>query len=247
MHLTCANRRLSVLLAACSGLLVTLLLTQATAQELKTDNLTANHILDRMAKAYANCERYRDSGVVKTVIIQTDHTRIVEKPFTTAFVRPDRFRFEYRKKEGYFPEQRYIVWRQGKEVQTWWNIQPEIGKPDSLDLALAGATGVSGGSAHTVPALLLPDEVSGRRLTDMTELERVQDVAHGTVDCFRIRGRYANIPRTIWIDKVTFLVRRIEGEHRFDGFRTETTTTYDPVIDSEIPDDDLDFNPPRQE
>jgi hypothetical protein len=30
---------------------------------------------------------------------------------------------------------------------------------------------------------------------------------------------------TLWIDKVTFLVRRIDREHTCDKFRTETTTT----------------------
>ena len=44
------------------------------------------------------------------------------------------------------------VWRDGKDVQTWWDLTPGIKKPESFALALAGATGVSSSSSHTVPA-----------------------------------------------------------------------------------------------
>ena len=131
MHLTFAHRRRFLLLAVCSGLLATLLQTRAVAEEPKPDTLTAKEILERVANVYAKCKSYRDSGVVKTVFIWTDRKRTVEKPFTTAFVRPDRFRFEYKNKA-----RRYIVWRKGNDVQTWWDVTPGTKKPKSLALAL---------------------------------------------------------------------------------------------------------------
>jgi hypothetical protein len=51
---------------------------------------------------------------------------------------------------------------------------------------------------------------------------------------------------TLWIDKKTFLVRRIDTQTKFGYFRTEKTTTYDPVIDGEITDKMLEFDPPKQ-
>jgi Predicted periplasmic protein (DUF2092) len=234
MHLTF---RRFVLLTACGGLLAMLLQTQATA-----DDLTAKQIVERMAKEYAQCKSYRDSGVVKTVFIGTDRQRTVEKPFTTAFVRPDRFRFEYKDDK----ERRYIVWRDGKDVQTWWDVTPGIKKPASLRSALAAATGVSSGSAHAVPALLIPDEVGGRRLTGITEAKRIEDAKLDKVDCFRIQGQYGGYPRTLWVDKKTFLVRRIDLERKLGvDFRTERTWIYEPVIDGEISDKMLEFNLPR--
>jgi len=217
-----------------------------SADEPKPQALKAQDVLDRMAKAYAGCKSYHDSGVVKTVFVQADGNRTVEKPFTTAFVRPDRFRFEYKEKDGGGPERRYIVWRKGKEVQTWWDVKPGVEKPESLNLALAGPTGVSGESAHTVPALLLPKEVEGRRLTDMTEAKRIADAKLQKVDCFRIEGKFAGRPTTLWIDQKKFLVRRIDAQMKFDDFRTETTTTYDPAIDEAVPDKKLEFDPPKQ-
>jgi outer membrane lipoprotein-sorting protein len=217
-----------------------------SADEPKPHALKAQDVLDRMAKTHAACKSYHDSGIVKTVFVQADGNRTVEKPFTTAFVRPDRFRFEYKEKDGNGPERRYIVWRKGKEVQTWWDGKPGIEKPESFELALAGAAGVSGMSAHTVPALLLPKEVGGRRLTDMTEVKRIDDAKLDKVDCFRIEGKFGGYPTTLWIDHKKFLVRRIDAQMKFDNFRTETTTTYDPAIDEEIPDKKLEFDPPKQ-
>ncbi|MGH7731561.1 MAG: hypothetical protein ACRENJ_09980 [Candidatus Eiseniibacteriota bacterium] len=46
-----------------------------------------------MAKAYGECTSYYDSGVVRLVFVTADGNFTEEKPFTTAFVRPDRFRF----------------------------------------------------------------------------------------------------------------------------------------------------------
>src|SRR5713101_189671 len=232
-------------LAACCLISATVVLP-LSGDEPKPQALKAQDVLDRMAKAYAGCKSYHDSGVVKTVLIEATGNRTVEKPFTTAFVRPDRFRFEFKSNEVDGQERRYIVWRKGKEVQTWWDLKLGVEKPESLFLALAGAAGVSGPSAHTVPAMLLPKEVEGRRLMDMTEAKRIDDVKLDKVDCFRIEGKFGGNPTTLWIDQKKFLVWRIDAQQKFDDFRTETTTTYDPAIDEEVPDKKLEFDPPKQ-
>lgn len=216
------------------------------ADEPKPEAPSAKQVLDRMARAYADCKSYRDSGIVVTIFVEAGGNRIVEKPFTTAFVRPDRFRFEYKETKDDRQKNRYLVWRNGKKVQTWWDIKPRVEKPESLRLALAGATGVSGGSAHTVPALLLPKELSGRLLTDITEAKRIEDAKLDKTDCFRVQGKYGTSAMILWIDKKTFLVRRIDTQNKFDNFRTEATTTYDPVINGEIADKMLAFDPPKQ-
>jgi outer membrane lipoprotein-sorting protein len=74
----------------------------------------------------------------------------------------------------------------------------------------------------------------------------VKDAKLDKVDCFRIEGMFGGSPTTLWIDQKTFLVRRIDAQKKFNNFRTEETTTYDPVIDEEIPDKKLEFDPPKQ-
>ena len=158
------------------------------SNEPKQDALTAEQVLDRTAKVYANCKSYRDSGSVKTVFIEAFGNRTVEKPFTTAFVRPDRFRFEYKQKKRIGQEFQYIVWRQKKDVQIWWDVKPGIEKRDSLRLALEEAKGVSGSSAHDVVICVIQSGThsgnqKGQSLGD----------SNGNVRC--LRPRFASLRR----------------------------------------------------
>lgn len=220
---------------------------QQPAQVPESETLQAHEVLDRMAKTYGNCKTYRDSGVVKSVLtFSVLGKQITEKPFTTAFVRPDRFRFEFKAMESGV-ERRYLVWQGGNDVKTWWDVKPGVEKVESLGLALAGPTGVSGGSAHTIPALLLPREVAGRRLTDLTEPKRLADAKIDDVDCFVLDGQFGDRPMTLWIDKQTFLVRRIAERDKLGLWtNVEKTTTYDPIIDDVVPDEKLAFDYPQK-
>jgi len=197
-----------------------------------------------MEKAYTDCKSYRDSGSVKTLFIDNGGNRTDEKPFTTAFVRPDRFRFEYKEPQAKGRQQmRFIIWSNGKEVETWWDVKPGIDKPESLALALGGAAGVSGNSSLNIPQLLLPDKMGWRRLA-LTNPKRAKDDKLDKAECFRVEGKYVGNPITLWIDKKSYLVRRIDEQAKFDNFRTERTTTYDPIIDKEITEKMLEFDPP---
>ena len=221
------------------------------AQETKPSAVTVRQVLNRMATAYKECKSYCDSGVVKTEFFTKKEGRShgEEKPFKTAFIRPDRFRFEYSAHAGpanMGPIRRYIVWRNAEQVKSYWDVQPKREGQKSLGLALAGATGVSGGSAHTIPALLMPDEVGGRKLTDMTEIERLEDAKLGDVNCFQIQGKFGGRDEVVWIDQSSFLVRRIDSKDTLGGdLRVETTTTYEPEVNKDIPEGMLDFSAPK--
>jgi outer membrane lipoprotein-sorting protein len=205
--------------------------------------LTAEQILARMAKSYADCSSYRDAGEVTTVFFGGMGKRTVKKPFTTAFVRPDRFRFEFQERMGEEEWRRMIIWQGGGDVRSWWDLRPGVEHPSSLDIGLAGATGVSGSSAHNIPRLLLPDRIQGRSLTHLEELQRLPDAKFDGSDCFRVAGKSHGDPETLWIDKASFLVRRIDLSVQFPEFRTEETTVYHPEIDGRIAPGELEFRP----
>jgi hypothetical protein len=255
------------------GLFAKFSLGRASAIKADDQCLSADEILERMAKVYANCESYQDSGCVTTVFVHADGQRTDQRPFSTAFVRSGRFRFEF---QSYFHGHRwdrYIVWANGADVRRWWDIQPGVSQEQSLSLALAAATGVSGSSAHTVPALLMPDSIGGRRLTDLTQLELLGEAMLGEVECLRIQGKLLmNIdpaererrrqqimkvtgkdmgtpergPETLWIDKATFLLRRIDVQTQFESFRTDSVTIYEPLLDVAIAENQLRFGPPEE-
>jgi len=204
-----------------------------------------DEILKRMGNAYANCRTYRDTGRVTTIFITGKRRHAEVKDFESAFVRPDQFRFEYREEQGGFVNQRYIIWRKGESVKSYWTIKPEIRVWETLSMATAAATGVSAGTAHTIPTLLMPHEISGRKLTELTDLSKLDDGVEREIPCYRIRGMEGDRPMTLWIEKQTFLLWRIDSGHKFPDFRTEVTTTYEPVSDDSIEKKSLKFNPPE--
>jgi len=202
-------------------------------------DLSAAEILDQVAKVYTQCRSYIDTGVVTTVFRKPfKHTD--KKPFQTAFVRPDRFRFEYRDR-FMFTESNYIIWQDGDDISTWWNLHhPNVQKPAALVDAVGAATGVSGTSSINIPALLLPDRIKGPSLTKSVDAQRIDDTWLDGVPMYRIHSSQP-ASRTFWIDKTTFLVRRIEMQAQLRTGRMEQTIDYHPTINIDIPDQFLAF------
>jgi len=214
----------------------------------------AREIIATMAKAYAECSSYRDSGTVTTKFIVTSKAardamgaeRTDHLAFKTVFVRNGSFRFEYADLEGWAANKPLIVSSDGKAVRTWWHVEPGVETASSLSMAIAGATGVSRGSAHTVPRLLLP-EIRGWSLTETVEPRCAgEDFIDGRT-CLKIVAKHpAGDPRTIWIDKESHLIRQLSQSHDHGdkGFRTEQTTSYAPEVNVTIDPVELEFNPP---
>jgi outer membrane lipoprotein-sorting protein len=228
---------------ALAGVLMAPLAFVANAEE----PLSPKQIIESMAKTYAGCKSYSDTGTVKASFSGSSGNFTIERNFTTAFARPDRFRFDCRERNTSSgnKESRYIVWGKGREAQLWKDSPPGAKKMDSLSTALAQTSGASGGSANTIPALLLPDRVGGFRLTNLSDLKRIDDAACNGSICFRLLGRFsAESSMTIWIDNRTFLLRRIDSMRKSAQFTREQTTAFEPVLDGQISDQALELNAP---
>ena len=183
-----------------------------------TTEPTPAEILARFRNAYATCRSYQDTGVVTTVFLHDEpipRRRTTKRPFSTAFVRPDRFRFEWAE-AAVGPESEWkrmlILWN-GDGLRSSWTIEPGIRDHESLHSAIGGATGVSGGSAYTVPTLLIPGGKGRDPLAAEDGLLRGCERL-GECECFVLEspGR----AKTLWIGRDDFLIRRIDKSHRFD-------------------------------
>jgi len=241
--------------------------------------LTPAEILARAREVYATCRTYRDEGVVvtRTVHLDAAHRHTSRKPFWTDFVRPDRFRFEWAEATvGDEREwRRHLILMDERGVRANGCGQEELCEVDGVHRAIAGATGVSGGSAYTVPTLLLPGG-SGR--DPLPASESVTPCGRQRVDgheCFGLEHAHREGGKQVlWIGCTDFLLRRIDQEQVFDErvfaqlrktmeehakaastdeqrrisasalehfertkvppFRTETVTSYEPVVDASI-------------
>jgi hypothetical protein len=227
----------------------------------RSDSLTSEQIVELSTKVYARCNSYRDSGIAGTTYVSDDRQWTAEKPFTTAFVRPDRIRFEYKDMSAGEPPPSYIIWAEGADVRTWRDVEPGVNRPGTLGGAITDAAGVSQGASHRIPSMLLPDASAQKSAIELSYARRIDNAEVDGFECFRIRGQSIRTPRTlgsgensvvlrensstIWIDKQSYLVRRVDESNVYDSFRTDTVTTYSPEINVEIPSEQLAFGAPE--
>jgi hypothetical protein len=215
---------------------------------------SAKQIMSALKREYEKCNSYTDTGLVKTIFFRADNKRISETPFSTDFIRAKKFRFEFASKHPlpFAKLNRTIIVRSDGSVKQWQNHdlgedKKGIHKEESLGMAIAGATGISGGSAYTIPSLLDVKGIIGwkNKLTDFHQVLRIEDGVLDGKSYYRINAVYRGKEdknqtktksRIIWINKTTYLVHRIDSEHQFPDFRTETSTIYKPFVDVHIGD-----------
>lgn len=237
----------SILASLCQTLALVLagaVFAGIAAENESTDSLTAQQILDKMASTYATCKSYRDSGVATNDF--GPHNATDQRPrnidvqsFRTAFIRPDQFRFEY---GAATPDKPNIIWVTGGEVRTWY-MKPGVEKQPSLDMGIAGASGVSYGLADTIPSLLMPGQISGAKLSAMIDLIRLPDETLDGTACFKLQGKYGfgGLPTTLWLEKATFLIRCVAQQAElWKGLKV-----YRSEVNKDIPAKELEFNPPK--
>jgi len=253
------KHHITTLSAAIAGLRIALLaiaLALFGASSASTEQAGApspQQIVEQAVAAYESCNTYMDSGRVQIIFITSQGRRTVVRPFTTSFVRPAAFRFEFQDRHGEYEWNQYIVWRQDAAIKSWYSIKPVVKDHDNLSSAVAGASGVSGGSANRIPSLLMPDLLRGSAIKSLTGLKLIGEEQVESKAAYKIEGQY---PRgggaTLWIDKQRKLIlkvfekRTVPGRGTTEDFETETTTFYDPQINEDVPAARLAFNPPAR-
>jgi hypothetical protein len=151
---------------------------------------------------------------------------------------------------------RDVVWWNGEQIRSQRDRYgtTEIEREESISSALPRG-------AETVPEQLLPNdevmgwpsaetpvpaETMGWWLANSRHPKRIADAPLGSATCFRIRGGDDDSPMTLWIDKSTFLLLRIdERRDQFADSFTEETTTYHPRINEPIAPGFLTFASPE--
>jgi hypothetical protein len=197
---------------------------------------SAAQILLRMSLVYSSSRSYRDSGIVTTDLGTSNRGERVtqQTTFSTRFARSARYRFEYCKhlQKFYWGD---VIHSDAARTSIWHCPPGELRPMSSLEDAIAQTTGTSDGASHTIAQLLMPDSIGGSGLAGMTAPKRLDD---GNVDgreCYRIEGRLGSWDHMIvWIERGSYLVRKIEEFAPSDD-SIESTTTYDPAVDIQIP------------
>ncbi|HUK13022.1 MAG TPA: hypothetical protein VLW17_06940 [Thermoanaerobaculaceae bacterium] len=247
-------------IAVALGALVQALAAAAQQGEAGSDAaaLRPEQILLTMKKRYAACRSYRDTGVLRTAQIIEGGRSGAELPFATAFVRPNKFRFQFTDRGLGERSSVYVVWMDGAELRSWWDAKPGVREPESLQAALDAAAGITGGASIRIPGMLLPALVGAG--APLAAAERIDDGDDRGAACFRIKGKTRPTPYTttmsgrqltvrdetvtLWIDRVGYLLRKVEEVRVFDAYRAENTTTYFPEADVDVTPAQLAFGKP---
>lgn len=202
----------------------------------------ADTLLKQVDAMYAALDSYRDEGIVITSF-HGKNDFVERKPFFTIYSRSGLFRYEFTDRDD-----RYVVWRDGAMVRSWWTVTNQLECVRDLSEALAGPTGVSSGSAHTIPTLLMGSDGKGWRITSLSSavILGTQDVA-GCPSCTVVEGKH---PRQaaryrLWIHPQTLALMRLEQYSSIpDGTEVIATATFHPQLNPSIDPASTRFTPP---
>ena len=194
-------------------------------------DLTAKEILVSCAVTYATCRSYEDSGEHTTVFVKgprswNRHTTI--QRFRTAFVRPDRFLFEFAH-VAVGPEQewtRAVCWNDGKSIRSWSTLAGEEKTHESLPMALGSSGGISGGVSLFSPRLLLPTQETKSPLPEEDRARLIGRERIDAFECFILEGPFREDTVRLAIDCQSFLIRRRQAD------RAHTPATHDALLQS---------------
>lgn len=165
--------------------------------------MAASDVLARMKSAYESAATYTDTGRVYSLGPDGDEPQQLCGLFSTSFVRAsETFRFTYRDVKG----ESYVI-------QAEHGVLTELRVPfayplRTLGAAIAGITGITYGSAHSVPRMLMANRVDGRALwsaakPSVTGRESVRDDVCCVVDL----GEEWQATRVL-ISEISFALRR---------------------------------------
>ena len=208
----------------------------------------ARDILGKTALTYRGSKSYIDTGTVRTVYTTQAGERIGETRFKTAYVAPYDFRFESKMDDFGTVEVSYIAWMDQNGVDTWFSSDPERESSiTSIQSALDEAAGISRDSSGMIPGLIFPGTKLGGDIVRLTDAVRLEDAQIEGFDCFQVQGfRWPNTgqPTTVWIDKESFLIRRVYEEQELKEVATKTTWFYKPAINVTVGEEALRFAKP---
>ncbi len=202
-------------------------------------------IIEETAAVYKSCKSYQDEGEMIRVDDNSSGQRTHRMLFKTTFVRPGRFRFEYRDIDLSKPQ--FIVWADNRDIRTWWRNPVQEEKLDSVARGFAATWYMSGGNPSVIPAFLMPEELDVFSLTRLKNIRIVnKEQSQGALYHILEADDGPLVSMWIWIDAETKLVTKVVEHHTFPSAPSERITTYKAKINANIPAADLEFNAPKE-
>ena len=176
------------------------------------EDITPSKLFEKVKAAYKSMDTYKAQGTI-TANIDTGGTETnMETTFSIILKKPNLYLISWTRKNMPMAgmSQSGAVWSDGAQAYLYMGGTNAYSKMGSDELALAGATGISGGAAFTIPSLFLsvfknqPDPFS--RLKD-PQIEKTEKV--GKEDCYVISGSSSiSKKEAFWVSKTSYLIKK---------------------------------------
>jgi hypothetical protein len=177
------------------------------ATNLSPQGITPGEIFKEVTTTYELLQTYKAGGTI-FVDLDTGSTKMsIETSFSILLKKPNLYLISWTQKSMPMAgmTQDAAVWSDGTQPFLYMGTMKAYSRMGSDDLALASATGISGGAAFTIPSLffkLRPAPFS--RLKD-PRMEKTEQV--GEEDCYVVSGASTIAKKeTFWISKSKHLI-----------------------------------------
>lgn len=226
----------------------------AAAMPAAPADLDAQQILARTEQVYHGLKTYQDAGT-DVITVQGENKPMRSFSFSTLFERDGRLRFVFDGSTASKSNRYVVLMKDGKTgVQRAFGADVD-GKEMSIDMAIAGADGISDGVAFTVPSMLVPAATLGTKWYEQKDARRIEDGQEAGTDCYRIESSWqpsdaqqqvASTTRkattTYWIAKDSALLLRKDEDFESGNLKTHSTAHYHAIkVDAPIADDAFSF------
>lgn len=184
--------------------------------------MDGNVILSVMRAAYAHFSTYQDTGNAVSIFIHDTpqpRRRTYNQPFSTLFVRPNRFRIGFAEQDAAPGEEwtRFVVCERDGSAHARRSAKNEEISGDLATL-LAGATGYSGAEAIRVPRLLMPERLlqNASVSAKLVGTEAIDGVVCNMLELSWNHGERA-FGETWWVGKHDHLLRKVFNTKHLRG------------------------------
>lgn len=191
-----------------AGGAATLAVAQTNTNPSTGDKPDAAEIVAQSRAAYAALTSYSDEGKTVATI---GPNKVAPTTYAIKLARPNLYRIDWAQDMGFY-SQTGMVWSAGNGDFTKMNRADQPTKAASMEMALAAATGVSGGGAGSIPGTFFSQAWGNRLGAAMQSAKRKPDETIGGVDCYVLTETTNGRTQTLWIGKQDFLIRQFETD-----------------------------------
>ena len=177
------------------------------AGDVQTD-LSAAEICKQTAARYASLTSYSDEG---TTVSKIGAMTAMDYTFTINLARTNLYQILWRQ-AGEFYTTKGVVWSAGEGDFIWMGKNFTPRKCENQEMALASATGISGGAAAEIPGSFFKSKWGNQLDNPKTEFKRKADEKIGDVDCYVLMHDANGRTNILWIGKADLLIHQIEND-----------------------------------